>query len=285
MSRWSAMIAVLLTLSAAVAQTPRGIHPIINLAVDADYCGSTDTREECSYLFGGLRYGKYVNGDSLQPKMTGRERDRLYSTDKFLGIGTGSKPEIDELGHATPSLTVALPAGITPEQTVIGIYGGWNALPRVPKKLDTTNQVYVQLVRDLLIRKGITDPKVSITQLWRVDLEGDGKEEVIIAATTPRQAYRDCSPEVEAGDYSLVLLRKLVKGKVETIAIRLKYFPATPAYSGNEDLFDLTGVFDVDGDGTMEIITSWRYHEGFGQAIHRIRGATVHDLSTAGVSI
>lgn len=276
---------MLLAFSTAIAQTLRGIHPIINLDVESDYACGADTRDECSYLFGGLRYGTYVNGESLQSKMTGRERYRLYSTEKFLGVGKGSKPVIDELGHATPSLTVTLPTSLTRDQTVIGICGDWNALPRVPKKLDYKSPVYVQLVRELLIRKGITDPKVSITQLWRIDLEGDGQEEVLLAATTPRQAYRECSPEVEAGDYSLVLLRKIVQGKVETIAIRLKYFPATPANPGNEDIYDLAGVFDVDGDGIMEIITSWRYHEGSGQTIHRIRNATVDDLSTAGVSI
>jgi hypothetical protein len=48
---------------------------------------------------------------------------------------------------------------------------------------DTTQPVYVKAVRDFLNARGVADPKVQITRVLRVDLEGNGEEEVLISAT------------------------------------------------------------------------------------------------------
>ena len=41
----------------------------------------------------------------------------------------------------------------------------------------------MEAVRDFLKARGIADPKVRIIRILRVDLEGDGEEEVLINAT------------------------------------------------------------------------------------------------------
>jgi hypothetical protein len=53
--------------------------------------------------------------------------------------------------------------------------GKWNALPRKPRVMDTTQQVYLDAVRDFLKTKGSEQPKVKIDNMIQVDLDGDGE--------------------------------------------------------------------------------------------------------------
>ena len=54
---------------------------------------------------------------------------------------------------------------------MIALAAPWNALPRKPRVMDATQQVYVEAVRDFLKTKGIEEPKVKIDNIIRVDLE------------------------------------------------------------------------------------------------------------------
>ena len=78
-------------------------------------------------------------------------------------------------------LTVSLSPKL--DKGVIALAAPWNALPRKPRIADTTQQVYVDAVRDFLKTKGIAQPTVKIDNIVRVDLHGDGEEEVLISAT------------------------------------------------------------------------------------------------------
>jgi len=78
-------------------------------------------------------------------------------------------------------LTVSLSS--KPKDGVIGLAAAWNALPRKPLIADASQSVYVEAVRDFLKSHGIADPQVRITPILRVDLDGDGEEEVLISAT------------------------------------------------------------------------------------------------------
>ncbi|MCX5887857.1 MAG: hypothetical protein NTY36_00210 [Deltaproteobacteria bacterium] len=100
--------------------------------------------------------------------------------------------------------------------------GSFNALPRVPRLLDTEQQVYKDAAADILRQKGLAHPQLRLNQVSRVDLEGDGAEEVLVSAT---HYARGLSASDSPGDYSLVFLRRLVKGKVVTNLIAGDFFP------------------------------------------------------------
>jgi len=89
-----------------------------------------------------------------------------------------------------------------PKDGVIGLDAPWNALPRKPMIADTTQPAYVEAVRDFLKSHGIADPKVRITRILRIDLEGDGEDEVLINATNylakDRSDYLPIAPFPEA---------------------------------------------------------------------------------------
>ena len=166
-----------------------------------------------------------------------------------------------------------------PKDGVIGLDAPWNALPRKPMIADTTQPVYVETVRDFLRARGITDPKVRITRILRVDLEGDGEEEVLISATNyltndkldylPAAPFPDAPIHVpQCGSYSIIILRRLVDGIVETNLVAGEVY-AKPAESVAPNIYNLAAVLDLNGDGKLEVIVHSFYYEGGQTTIYR----------------
>jgi len=229
-----------------------GCHPIV------DAC--------CSELFGGWVDGKWVKGEKMKPLIEGGEVYRLYTPTRFLGTATGGKfhySESDEEEFGATSIDIALPGAIKKDeknkgQEIFGVCGDWNALPRVPVELSADSKTYREAVRAILKRQKLPNAPVNITKILRVDLEGDGTDEVLISATTPRKEY--LSPQAKKNDYSLIIIRKLVKGKIVTIPLAEKYFTwdDKQGESSLPELYTLEAVLDVNGDGVMEVIIGWQ---------------------------
>jgi hypothetical protein len=139
---------------------------------------------------------------------------RIYGLAESLGEVQGSKPKPSADDVCSDVLTIALSP--KPEKGVIALAASWNALLRKPRVIDTTQAVYVDAVRDFLKRKGIEQPKVKIDSILRVDLDGDGKDEVLSSATNYFQKDNSVPMRSPGGSYSMVLLRRVVSGKLET---------------------------------------------------------------------
>ena len=172
--------------------------------------------------------------------------------------------------------TLAVSLSPKPEKGVIAIAAPWNALPRKPQVTDPTQKAYVDAVRDFLKTKGIDQPKVKIDNILRVDLDGDGEEEVLISATNYFRKDESVPMRSPAASYSMVLLRRVVAGKVETQLIVGEFYPkAYPKAKQEEGRFDAPNAYkviatlDLDGDGKMEIVVGSNYYEGEETTIYR----------------
>jgi hypothetical protein len=134
---------------------------------------------EWKLLLGGTVNGKWRESYEIGPVLEGGERYRLYDLTRCLGSATGTKPKRNEdFGYQEMELS-PLPKSL---EGLIAVGGEWNGLPRVPRALPLDGPVYREAVAALLKTKGIAKPDVTIRQLLRVDLEGDGPEEVLITA-------------------------------------------------------------------------------------------------------
>ena len=194
------------------------LHPIIEI--------------ETGYFFGGSENGKWIKADQAA-KSTGKKTTyQVYSLTKQAGQITAGKPKsVDE--PCPDTLMVSLSS--KPKDGVIGLAATWNALPRKPVIADATQSVYVEAVRDFLKARGVADPKVRIIRILRVDLDGDGEEEVLISATnyfTEDKSDHSAAPFPEApiesprpGSYSIVILRRVVAGKVQTQLVAGEVYP------------------------------------------------------------
>ena len=228
---------------------------------------------QTGYLFGATADGKWMKAEEAAKGLNDEITYRVYGLNQSLGEAKGGKPKPSEEEVCSDILTVALSP--KREKGAIALAAPWNALPRKPQTTDPTQQVYVDAVRDFLQTKGIKEPKVKIENITRIDLDGDEEEEALISATNYFQKEKGVPMRSPAGSYSMVLLRRVVAGKVETQLVEGEFYPK--AYKAGDDnasfnapnAYKVIAVLDLDGDGKMEVIVESNYYEGGATTIYR----------------
>jgi len=237
------------------------------------------------YLFGATADGKWIKAEEAAKALRGETTYRIYGLTQSLGEAKGGKPKPAEEEVCSDLLTVSLSS--QPEKGAIALAAPWNALPPKVQILDATQQVYVDAARDFLKTKGIDKPKVKIESILRVDLDGDGEEEeVLISATNYFQKDEGAPMRSPAGSYSMVLLRRVVAGKVETQLVEGEFHPKAYPGKGTDDdasfdapnAYKVIAVLDLDGDGKMEIVVRSDYYEGGATTIYRCNPKKVEEL-------
>jgi hypothetical protein len=222
-------------------------------------------------LFGATINSKWIKSEEAAKAISDERTYKIYGLTQSLGEAKGAKPKPSEEEVCSDVLTVSLSS--KPDKGAIALAAPWNALPRKPRIADTTQQVYVDAVREFLRTKEIDQPKVKIENILRVDLDGDGEEEVLISATNYFDKENRAPMRSPAGSYSMVLLRRVVAGKVETQLVDGEFYPK--AYVSNDASFNapnahtVIAVLDLDGDGKMEVVVASSYYEGEATTIYR----------------
>ncbi|MGB7859240.1 MAG: hypothetical protein WBM90_01955 [Acidimicrobiia bacterium] len=138
----------------------------------------------------------------------------------------------------------------------VAISAPWDLQPHLVEPF-VDSGTYASIASTLLSQRGINVPDPVIKQAFRIDLEGDGTNEILVVTEDLVSGY-----EAAAGSYSLVFLRKVVDGEVQTAVLGDSIItdPLTQLVIG----FTVGAIADLNGTGQMEIVIDSAYYEGLG---------------------
>ena len=216
-------------------------------------------------LLGGVKDGKFVDAKTTFAQVKGKKSYSVYSTTTKtatleIEISEPSEP-CEDFYRANPDLDYI-------EGVAVGTNPGWNLLPRPAQWMAPNNPAYVKAASDALRAKGIINKAPKIRELYRVDLEGDGQEEILLSATSYEG---DAQPRAKKGDYSFVLLRKIVGGKARNTIVTGDFVTKKIDF-GAPGKYLISSIIDLNGDGKMEIIIYGSYYEGSWIEAYEMKG-------------
>ncbi len=187
--------------------------------------------------------------------ISGGEDYQVVSVSGSGIVSGGSQIETCEpLNNLGVELSEPEKLGEWPGPFGVAVSAGWDVQPHLVEAF-TDDGTYAGHARDLLSARGLTVASPVITQLFRLDLEGDGVNEVLVVAEDMPENFF----EVTEDNYSIAFLRKVVDGEVQTAIFGASVSPE----SGEQaNTFSIGGVGDLSGDGKMEIVISGTYYEG-----------------------
>lgn len=163
-------------------------------------------------------------------------------------------------GAADQDVRVPLEAGGPGAPPPVAVAGVDDPLPR-PIEHFETSETYRDAAAEVAQRAGATTPP-TVTQVVRVDLDGTGTDEVVVAA----EHLSD--PEGLApspGDWSMVFVRRVAGNEVTTdvLASSIAEGDGSPL-----ERVQVSAVADLNGDGAMEVVLSGRSASGDWIAVH-----------------
>ena len=253
-----ALAALLFTQSIGGGQAPPApIHAIVEL------------NERC--LIGGVQDQKWVRAGRFEKRVASPLKFELYTLEGPAGEVTLRKRtgECHDFWYRS--------SGVLPKAGIAIASPSWNVMPRLPKALDVKDPANLQIVRDILQGAGLKNPRVSISQAYAIDLDGDGVDEIVIVANRFAQGAHELggvATQAQAGDYTLVLVRKTIGGQTQNIFV-VKAVWLAPGGGGLARANHLSAIADLNGDGAMELVVYNAYYEGSDSDVVQLNGSKV----------
>lgn len=233
-----------------------------------------------SYVIGGHAEGKWLTSEAAGKRLSAPATDyRICTLTGETGKATGAKPAPD--ADLCPDvwlhkLTTEIDSE-TRSKHAIGVNTPWDPMPRKGRASSLTQEVYVQAMKAVLSSQGIERPEVKLTQLLRVDLDGDGTDEVLSSAT--HYLASDVPSAPRAGDYSVVTLRTVIGTKVQTQLVNGEVYGKADLNAA-PNTYEIAGLLDLNGDGSLEVLIRSSYYEGGGMTVWQMqKGRLVQVLS------
>jgi len=219
-------------------------------------------------LLGGVENGKWLDAKTTFAKLNGNQSYSLYG----ISGRTGELTATIEAPDAPCEEFYFAKTGLEDQKGIaIGKGIGWNPVPRTLRAINLNDKTYLNIVSGILRSKGLTTAKAKLEQAVKVDLDGDGTDEVVLTASSYGGKIE---PSAKAGDYSFLLVRKIVAGKVKNIMVAEEYVKKNVEF-GAPSRFEISAIADLNGDGKMEIVQYGEYYEGSGAGVYVITDRAV----------
>lgn len=199
----------------------------------------------------------WQNGDDLP--VVGGEEYQVVRLDEpiTLTTGSGARAHCEPFDLVSVEFDPEIPGGFL-EVDALAIQTQGEVRPSPVELLGLSTPAYITATSELLETRVAGIPIITLTQVIRTDLEGDGVDEVIVAAST----IPDDLISSQVGDYSIVYLRKVIEGEVQTAILGLSIVEDLDNLFQNLAVFEVAAVADLNGDGKMEIVLNGTVWEG-----------------------
>ena len=158
------------------------------------------------------------------------------------------------------------------ETGMVGVVQGWQAAQRNVEELPPENELYKQVVVDWLAQAGVVNPQLGTIQIHRVDLEGDGSDEIFISATRVESQHT-----IQEGDHSIILMRKVIGNNALTIPILADLYTSLGYGNPFPCTYFIGNFIDLNRDGVLEVVVEYERWEGFGASVYQIDGQNVEE--------
>ena len=118
----------------------------------------------------------------------------------------------------------------------------------------------------ILADNGLFGETVKISEIIKLDIEGDGVDEVLIIASNAN------SSDMVNGQYSIVVMRKIMEGNVESIFLIKDIRTNLPTELNTRTIYEyeLCDVVDLNYDGDCELLIKSEYYEGHCYHVYEI---------------
>jgi len=162
--------------------------------------------------------------------------------------------------------------------TMVGVHSHWIVEKRITQNISTDDPVYLQALTEWFQSQGNSPAEIHITRILQADIEGDGVNEVLLSASY----FKDASGHMtETGDYSVVLMRKVIGNSVLTIPLISEYYVASAPELSFPNTYTLTDAIDLNQDGTLEVVVGVSRWEGRGAIVYRVDGQNAREVLRA----
>jgi len=219
-------------------------------------------------LLGGAGTNEWLPPDESIARFSGEVTYSLHSmTQEAKYFLWGETPEFSP---TCKSYTIGTEA-VLDEGGFVGVVDGWAITKRTADELPADGQLYQQAVLDWLKAEGVDDPQLGTLHIFRVDIDGDGSDEIFISATRLDESQHT----TKAGDYSIVLMRKISGNDVITKLIVGDVYASKEPEITYPRTYSLANFIDLNQDGVLEVVVSFLKWEGFGASVFQVDGQDV----------
>lgn len=208
-------------------------------------------------LLGGSKNGKWLTAKDVASNLKANQNYKFFGLeDSAASELIGEQPTNDAPCEEFYNVNVNKNAAAN--GVAFGSEISWKPIPRPVGKVAADSAIYQKIVRDVLKSKGLPKSAPKITQIFRSDLDGDGKDEIVLSATNFKKGL---TPLGSVGDYSFVMLRKVAGKKAENFVLTGDFIKTIEG-AGAPAEYRVSSLADLNGDGKMEAVIFSHYYEG-----------------------
>lgn len=160
--------------------------------------------------------------------------------------------------------------------------------PVAPKLtiVPNSSSVYTQAAKDFLKTKGFKNAKPVMNAIVLVDLDGNGTQEAVMTFTSRKRdemsvTFAGNEDNKHPNDYCAFVIRSIQNGAIKTTEVSY----TDGKKHGLDGVYELAGIWKLDGKPGAEIISSWIGYESSSSRIHKFANGRVKTVAEAGFGV